>query len=290
MKYLVKQMIRDYVQLDAASHTFDSPADPYQESKATLLGDIHRVRRYFHHVTHTLKHIPYLDRAAVDLAIDEIQRTYDDDGNVLNNIHAYLRTFCLRNTVAGPDEHELQRKAWLTEQNALRKVNDDRRREADGLNKLVVKAEKDVKLYELRRTNVIHNETQVEAKADRLISKARATFPSTINGGWMKFHEDAAKLRGDYKKEKQEVQALLDRASADLDKHAQSYRTLSTKMAEVDAQIQDLDAYLKLDLAEQHRKLTVKYGRGLLLYGPPGTGRFLHTVCLHIRRENVPCR
>lgn len=128
MKYLVKQMIRDYVQLNAASHTFNTSADPYQESKATLLGDIHRVRRYFHHVTNTLRHVPYLDRRAVDVAIEEIRRTYDDDGNVLNNIHDYLRTFCLRNTVAGQAEHEQQRRVWLTEQNGLRQVNDEHRR------------------------------------------------------------------------------------------------------------------------------------------------------------------
>ena len=165
MKYLVKQMIRDYVQLNAALHTCNSSADPYRESKATLLADIHRVRRYFHHVTNTLQHIPYLDRRAVDLAIEEIRRTYVDDGNVLNNIHAYLITFCLRNIVAGQAEHEQQRQSWRTEQTALRNAAE--------LHKLVVKVEKDVQLYELRLANVSRKETQVDEVARRSEQSAK---------------------------------------------------------------------------------------------------------------------
>ena len=273
MKYLVKQMIRDYVQLNAAFNTFNASGDPYEDSKATLLGDIHRMRRYFHHVTNTLKHIPYLDRRAVDLAIVEIRRTYDDDGNVLNNIHAYLRTFCLRNVVADVATHEQQRRVWAEEQNELRKINGERHGKVGELRKLCLKAENDVKLYELRLYNLTQKEKQVEADAAKLFERASATMASNVNGGWMKLHEEAGKVRSDYKKEKHEAQTLLDRERADLAKHSQTYRLLATQIAEDDSQIQDLDAYLKLDLAEQHRKLTVKFGRGLLLYGPPGTGK-----------------
>ncbi|CAF3993834.1 unnamed protein product, partial [Rotaria sordida] len=108
-------MIRDYLQLNYSSTAFNTTKDPYADSKATLYGDIHRVRRYFHFVTKTLDHIPYLDRQAVDLSIKEIRRTYDDDGNVLSNIHAYLRTFCMKNTVFSARENEQQRVNWAAE-------------------------------------------------------------------------------------------------------------------------------------------------------------------------------
>ena len=139
--------------------------------------------------------------------------------------------------------------------------------------KLLAKAENDMKVYEPRLKNVTMKESEVEAKATQLVDQARTTSASNFNGGWMKLHEEAGKLRSDYKKEKQEAQALLDRAFADFTKHDQAHRLVSTKIAEINAQIKDLRAYLDLDLAEQHRKLIVKYGRGLLLYGPPGTGK-----------------
>jgi hypothetical protein len=47
------------------------------------------------------------------------------------------------------------------------------------------------------------------------------------------------------------------------------------------AQIKDLDAFLKLNLIEEHRKSTGKYGRELLLYGPPGTCNH-QTLVMHV--------
>ncbi|CAF0926260.1 unnamed protein product [Rotaria sordida] len=111
VRVLVKQMIRDYVQLNVVSKNSSQVTDPYKDSKATLLGDIHRVRRYFYHITGQIQCVPYLDRNAVNLAIEEIRQTYDDDGNVLINIHNYLRTFCLQNTVATEEERNKQRQA-----------------------------------------------------------------------------------------------------------------------------------------------------------------------------------
>jgi flagellar biosynthesis GTPase FlhF len=271
-------MIKDYVQLNAVAHTFNSTANPYDNSKATLIGDIHRVRRYFHYVINTLKHIPYLDRQAVDLAISEIRLTYDDDGNVLNNIHAYLRTFCLQNIVASAAEHEQKRQVWTEEQTKLREINNKRRREADALQKLRSKAESDVKLYEVRIQNIVYNEKEVEAAAVKLLQEASGMSTSNTKGDWMSHHEKARKLRSDYQKEKREAQTLLRITEADLAKHAEAHRALTTAIAEDDAQIQDLDAFLKLNLTEEHRKLTVKFGRGLLLYGPPGTGKQFQIV------------
>jgi hypothetical protein len=50
----------------------------------------------------------------------------------------------------------------------------------------------------------------------------------------------------------------------------------------------DLDSRLALNLDDAHRKLNVKFGRGLLLYGPQGTGE-CHIVCalLTIRNYHI---
>ena len=198
---------------------------------------------------------------------------YDDDGNVLNNIYAYLRTFCLRNVVANAAAHESQRLAWAGERNELHKVNGERCSKVDELHKLCLKTDKDVNLYELRLHNLTQKEKQIETNAAKLIEKASTTITSNISGGWVKLHEEAGKLLSDHKKAKDEAQTFLDQAQADFAKHSQTDRLLATQTAEDDSQIQDLDASLKLDLAEQHRKLTIKYGRELLLYGPPETGK-----------------
>ena len=79
----MKRLIIDYVKLNLenVSNSFNQPIrDPYQDSKATLLADIHRVRRYFFYVIKKIDCIPYLSREAVGLAIEEVKKTYDDDG------------------------------------------------------------------------------------------------------------------------------------------------------------------------------------------------------------------
>ncbi|CAF1523304.1 unnamed protein product [Rotaria sordida] len=69
-----------------------------------------------------------------------------------------------------------------------------------------------------------------------------------------------------------ETQIRLQQAQTQLSTHRAPIRELETKIAEDDERIRNLDAILKIDIADVHRKLNVKYGRGLLLYGPPGTG------------------
>ncbi len=246
MKYFVRQIIKDYIQSKTASQTFNTRADLYEKSKATLLGDIHRVKRYFHYKTNTLNDIPYLDPEAVKLAKDEIGSTYDDDGNVLDNIHAYLRTFCLNNIMATADEREQQRLSWSQEQSNLVSINEERRIKAETLKKQRLQAEKDAGSYEFALKILIDEENNVDTQAVELKTEYKRKI-------------DAAKIK-------------LDDMLANLVKDAESYQELRTKMAEDDARIQNLDAFLQLDLAEEHRKLTVKYERGLLLYGPPGTG------------------
>ncbi|CAF4315240.1 unnamed protein product, partial [Rotaria sordida] len=73
-------------------------------------------------------------------------------------------------------------------------------------------------------------------------------------------------------KELKETQIRLQQAQTQLSAHRAPIRVLETKIAEDDERIRNLDAILKIDIADVHRKLNVKDGRGLLLYGPPATG------------------
>ncbi|CAF0950295.1 unnamed protein product [Rotaria sordida] len=118
----VKQMIYDYVQLNAIAGSFNQTTDPYKESPATLLGDIHRVKRYFYDAIGKKEQLTYLDRKAVDLAIDELRSFYADDGNVLSTIHEYLRTFCVPTASFTEEEIVKKRSIWLHE---LKQLEDE---------------------------------------------------------------------------------------------------------------------------------------------------------------------
>ncbi|CAF3922858.1 unnamed protein product [Rotaria magnacalcarata] len=239
IKHLPKQMIRDYIQLNAASNTFSKIVNPYAESEATLIGDIHRVRRYFYYVTDNLKHLSYLDRRAVDLAVVEVRRSYDDDGNVLNNIHNYLRTFCLKNAVE-------------TELKQLRSNIESNRKKYEECLKEYDTAETDTRLYSLRLENLARKRAEVYAKADQTNDKSKKI---------------------DFENEVKNIQVLLDKKQYVSKMKKEEYLSVAAKIDNAEKQIENLNGLLKLNVAEEHKKLTVKYGRGLLLYGPPGTGK-----------------
>ncbi|CAF3909676.1 unnamed protein product [Rotaria magnacalcarata] len=239
IKHLPKQMIRDYIQLNAASNTFSKIVNPYAESEATLIGDIHRVRRYFYYVTDNLKHLSYLDRRAVDLAVVEVRRSYDDDGNVLNNIHNYLRTFCLKNAVE-------------TELKQLRSNIESNRKKYEECLKEYDTAETDTRLYSLRLENLARKRAEVYAKADQTNDKSKKI---------------------DFENEVKNIQVQLDKKQYVSKMKKEEYLSVAAKIDNAEKQIENLNGFLKLNVAEEHKKLTVKYGRGLLLYGPPGTGK-----------------
>ncbi|CAM4822150.1 unnamed protein product [Rotaria magnacalcarata] len=232
-------MIRDYIQLNAESNTFSKIVNPYAESEATLIGDIHRVRRYFYYVTDNLKHLSYLDRRAVDLAVVEVRRSYDDDGNVLNNIHNYLRTFCLKNAVE-------------TELKQLRSNIESNRKKYEECLKEYDTAETDTRLYSLRLENLARKRAEVYAKADQTNDKSKKI---------------------DFENEVKNIQVQLDKKQYVSKMKKEEYLSVAAKIDNAEKQIENLNGLLKLNVAEEHKKLTVKYGRGLLLYGPPGTGK-----------------
>ncbi|CAF4244951.1 unnamed protein product, partial [Rotaria sordida] len=214
---------------------------PYIDFEATLLADIRRVRRYFHYVTNTVKFIPYLDRRAVELAIREIRLTYDDDDdNVLSNIQTYLTTFCLRNTLGDANVHKQQCIEWTKERDHLLLLNKERR----------TQKEIDVEVKDL---------------LEGLVS-------SKITKQLFDKHDERKRKIELIEKELKETQIRLQQAQTQLSAHRAPIRELETKIAEDDERIRNLDAILKIDIADAHQKLNVKYGRGLLLYGPPATG------------------
>ncbi|CAF0903974.1 unnamed protein product [Adineta steineri] len=268
---MVKEMIHDYLQLDAAAHTFNETKNPYIQSKATLLGDIHRVRRYFHYINNTLDNLSYLDPDAVNLAIAEVRRTYDDDGNVLNNIHNYLCTFCLKNAVPSAEEHERQRSEWREQLLAAKSTLLTKKKEiAEKQPKLDCLA-LELRTLELRCTNLNCLDNKVNHDAENLLKAA----PDTASGWTLSRshkYQKATSIKREHREKKEQ-------ASVDLTTQQRNYNALNEDLMTVkeavindEKKIAGLKAFLQLDLRDEHGKLMVKFGRGLLLYGPPGTG------------------
>ncbi|CAF0828728.1 unnamed protein product [Didymodactylos carnosus] len=272
IKYLAKQRIRDYIQLNSPPPALNTPTDPYEKSKATLLGDIHRVRRYFHHVAKTLQGIPNLDRKAVDLAITEIREFYDDDGNVLNTIHAYLKTFCLRNDMVGENAYKQNRKDWEEKRTVLLEKSKEGRSEYNEVENKRSQAAKSVETHVIRLRNLTHQKKQVKEDEQKLIKKMTASSGKPIGD----LRSDLDEFRKKFKSLDDEIQKA-DKSLKDFRKALLELKEklvpLAKKKTEEEDEIQELDSRLALNLGDAHRKLNVKFGRGLLLYGPPGTGK-----------------
>ncbi|CAF1557806.1 unnamed protein product, partial [Didymodactylos carnosus] len=254
LTHVVKQLIRDYLQLNTESNIFNQNiTDPYRESKATLFGDIHRVRRYFYYVTKHLHLLSYLDRRTVDLAISEVRKSYDDDGNALINIQNYLRTFCLQNIM---DNAETIKRKQLKE---------------------TVRKQQPV-LHDCEETFKLHQEHYqlVTKEVNRELSNGTNTrniFKKIRR--WIKSLDDTNNKKSKYRKECESQKAAeeLQISEHKLILRRNIYLDLTTKIQNNRSQIENLEKFLNLNLEEEHKKLIVKYGRGLLLYGPPGTGK-----------------
>ncbi|CAM4934856.1 unnamed protein product [Rotaria socialis] len=152
--HVVKQLIRDYMQINTAIRSFDQTKNPYEESTAALIGDIHRVRRYFYYSIKKLHLVPHLSPEAVDLAIKEVRKTYDDDGNILINIHNYLRTFCLENKVEDKKSYEVKVKDWADEVERLKKRQKELVLQIDIGNERRTKARRNLEVSKERRDKI----------------------------------------------------------------------------------------------------------------------------------------
>ncbi|CAF2862951.1 unnamed protein product [Rotaria sp. Silwood2] len=273
VKYIVKQMIRDYVQMNDPSTLLNPTANIYEDSDATLFGDIHRIRRYFHHITKTAKYISYLDHRAVDMAIVEIRKTYDDDGNVLDNIHDYLRTFCLKDRTIDMEAHEKRRQEWTDEKEKLKRENEKLRKEVSVLEQEAKGARTQVEVYTKRLINAEKEKQSVLTEAERLTTKAATLDRSTASATWSTQREQAKEKINKANKGVQTAKDLLERAQAKLAEHTEPMRRKKNTIVENEEKIRNLEAFLKVNPEEAQKKIKVKFGRGLLLYGPPGTGK-----------------
>ncbi|CAF0774751.1 unnamed protein product [Adineta steineri] len=267
VKYFVKQMIRDYILLNNPSTKSKKTKTSDEYSRATLLGDIHRLRRYFHHITKTLACIPNLDQEAVDESMKEMRKKYEDDGNVLSTIYAYLRPFCVKPTVISSTEREQKCQEWTAEQTQLQEVTKKLREDHTKQHYICSIQQKAVELSELGYKNKIEEESHMQRKKETMLEEADKGVNAFSN------RRAAQQLEIDYNKEKQLAKEELDAKLEARVKEDILYAKISAKLATYEAQIRDLDTYLRLTHADKHRDLEVKYGRGLLLYGPPGTGK-----------------
>jgi flagellar biosynthesis GTPase FlhF len=304
---VVKRFIIDYIKLnmDTVSNSFNQQAgDPYKTSKATLLADIHRVRRYFYYVIKKIDSIPYLSREVVDLAIEEVKKTYDDDGNILINIQNYLRTFCLENRFEDEAAHQKKKRDWQEEFDDLQVHQLINNEELSQIQNELVRLETDIKVYEKRKENrdwtrhVINNyDLSTRSDYHRVLSErslgslSEENRPSNTHekGIFQKIKDAISGKRGEVANSMQkknetwkikcENEALEAEFNAKIQEMKDEYKrktdehwNLDAKTANNKVQMGHLENLLQMDWKEQEKKLTVKYGRGLLLFGPPGTG------------------
>ena len=282
LTYVVRQLIRNYLQLNSSSDIFNQDnIDPYKESKATLLGDIHRVRRYFYYVAKRLDLTSYLDRRAIDLAIDEIRKTYDDDGNVLINIQNYLRTFSIKTVTDDPNTIQKKRQDWA---NQLVHLNLGLQKSRDEVNEhqaILKTAKKKVEISENHYKIIIDEEKDVNEKVNAKLNRAQSSNTKfSLSSNWIKDIEDANNMKSLYQEKKKNAEHVVEKDRLELKKQNDIDLNLNTKIEDIKSRIEGLENTLKLNLEEEDKKLKVKYGRGLLLYGPPGTGK-KRDVCFH---------
>lgn len=253
--YVVKQLIRDHMQVHDAIASFDQHVDPYKESKATLFGDIHRVRRYFYYTIKKLDLTSHLSRDAVDLAIEEVRKTYDDDGNILINIRNYLRTFCLNNRVEDELLYKQYKKQWEVKISGLEQEEITSSAKTAEYSKQLEIIKRDSKLAELRVNNIIEEE------------------PTMLNRMANQSTHEANRIKQEYDTRRQKTVNELEIVRKQREQLNKQYANSVTKTKTLKTQIESLKKLKDLKLEEQQKKLIVKYGRGLLLYGPPGTGK-----------------
>ncbi|CAF3825605.1 unnamed protein product [Rotaria sp. Silwood1] len=266
-------MIRDYIQLNDSSSKSQGTQSLYKDSDATLIGDIHRIRRYFHYVTETEQYVSYLDPEAVETAINEIKKTYDDDGNVLHNIHQYLKTFCIENKNIDEAAHERRRHEWTEERTRLKKEVEKLGDEILVADQEAKGAERDLELCNQRLINSEKEKDKALKEVQKHKKEAAAIDRISSPADWATKRNQAKEEEERAIKNVENVKVYLENAQANLALHTEPMLQKRNKIAENEEKIRSLTTFLNINPKEAQKKLHVKYGRGLLLYGPPGTGK-----------------
>ncbi|CAF4503174.1 unnamed protein product [Rotaria socialis] len=234
--HVVKQLIRDYMQINSVLGLFNQSSDPYKESTATLLDDIHRIRRYFYYVIKKLDLIPYLSRQAVDLAINEVRKTYDDDGNILINIQNYLRTFCLKNKVEDQLLYEQNKRQWIDEIRQLKRDKTSSDQETEQCRIQLERLQRDLKTTEKRTGNIIRREAALIKKSTEGLSRSQGA-DNII-----------------YQKEKNKAIKFLEKDQKELAQQTERYVILIAKASSIKKNIECLEKLMELKLEEQHKR------------------------------------
>ncbi|CAF1433523.1 unnamed protein product [Adineta steineri] len=271
VKPAVKQMIYDYVQLNAAVGSFSQTTDSYRESTATLLGDIHRVKRYFYDAIGEREQLTYLDEHAVNLAMTELRKFYADDGNIISTIYAYLRTFCVSTASFTEEEVEKKRNTWSYELNRLKDKADSLKEEFSVATSELNNMKMDLETKKLRLFNISKEEESVKREVDNLMDIARQTTAGTVT---RRDNFDRAKRKQEqFEEKKKNAENDLQEAAIKSEKVMKTCNELLANLENNTKESNDRQSKLDLINADEHRNLKVKIGRGLLLYGPPGTGK-----------------
>ncbi|CAF0857718.1 unnamed protein product [Adineta ricciae] len=269
---VVKQLIKNYIEMNvdtAVSGLNPRASDPYQHSKATLFADIHRVRRYFYYAIQKLHLLAYLSRQAVTLAIEEVKKTYDDDGNILINIQNYLNTFCLENRLEDVASYEQKKADWQRELDRLTQAELNNEDKVTKLKAEVQKAEEKWKQSEERRERVCHstNEELLNKQIQTILQRR------TMNERERQANiQEANRIRADHEQKRREADENARRDFNEYNEKKEEHWNLIAQIPSEKAQIEHLQSLIDMKFEEAEKKLMVKYGRGLLLYGPPGTG------------------
>lgn len=289
---VVKRLIIDYIKLnlDNGTSSFNQQIrDPYQSSKATLLADIHRVRRYFYYVIKKIDLIPYLCREAVDLAIEEVKKSYDDDGNILISIHNYLRTFCLKNQFEDEAAQQEKKDVWIAELGYLHAQQGENSQKLGQLHCELGRLRCEIEVYERHkddRNRSRHGTTDPDrstSKENESRSNAKKGFLQKIKDSFsgtprntphrMRRKDEEPQRRAEEEAFEAEINANIQEKRAEYQRKAEEYYNIDAEKTNNNARMEHLKNLLQMDWKEHAKKLIVKYGRGLLLFGPPGTGK-----------------
>ncbi|CAF1043680.1 unnamed protein product [Adineta ricciae] len=268
-----KEMIKNYVQLNDPSLNQKQSKIDYDTSDATLYADIHRIRRYFHHITNTLQFTSYLKKEAVVSAIIETRKTYADDGNVLNTIESYLQTFCLENRPIDREGHEKKLLEWKKEKKELEEENERLQEELKKYEADVQQAESKVRLERIAMNNIERDCRRIIDEVEKSIKETATLDRSKSLRDWTDQRERAKKKKFKAESDLKKGKDRLEEVEAQFALKIEPIRKIQCTIIENEAKIEDLNSSINIDGEDVQKKLTVKYGRGLLLYGPPGTGK-----------------
>ncbi|CAF1554805.1 unnamed protein product, partial [Didymodactylos carnosus] len=252
--------------------------DKYQQSKVTLLSDIHRVRRYFYYILKNIHLQPYLSPDIIDLAIKEVELFYKDDGNVLSTIKNYLNTFCYKESLENKLIEERKKQQWHDELETYLQAQELQRSDLKTYEDERNTVESDVKIHDNHYKELLRREKDTKQDCDnrrqlahQQINNSNLLLNTTDPSCLTLDDIDAVELK--MKTEKAELEMEILKLKTRLTELNNLIRITNNTIDLISTKINNLQEYVNLDFTSITKHMKIKYGRGLLLYGPPGTGK-----------------